>query len=202
MYLTTNTVIRKEVIHMTVYGYARVSTKDQNLARQIKALNEAGCEHIFRDKLTGTNTDRPQLQEMLETIQEGDMVIVLDLTRVSRSTQDLLAIVNQIGDKGADFKSLKESWVDTTSPHGKFMLTMFSGLAELERDLIVQRTREGMAIAKEKGKAIGRPSKDKENVNYAIEMWKEGKHNIKDICKITGVGKSTLYRKLKEAGLK
>lgn len=187
---------------MTKYGYARVSTKDQNLARQIKALNEAGCEHIFRDKLTGTNRERPQLNELLETVKEGDEVIVIDLTRVSRSTQDLLAIVNEITDKGADFKSLKETWVDTTSSQGKFLLTVFSGLAQLERDMIVERTKEGMEIAKASGKAIGRPSKEKANVTHAIDLWKEGKHNIKDICQITGVGKSTLYRKLKEAGLK
>ncbi|MCY9324059.1 recombinase family protein [Bacillus haynesii] len=189
---------------MTVYGYARVSTKDQNLARQIKALNDAGCEQIFREKVTGTKRERPQLEALLETVKEGDVVIVKDLTRISRSTKDLIELVELFGKKGVGFKSLNESWLDTSKNDAvsKLMFTIFAGLVEFERNQLSERTLEGLAVAKANNKRIGRPSKDKANIEHAISLWENGRHNIKDICKITGVGKSTLYRKLKERGLK
>ncbi|MDT0149997.1 recombinase family protein [Priestia aryabhattai] len=188
---------------MTVYGYARVSTKGQNLSRQIKALNEAGCETILKDKITGTKRERPALDELFATVKEGDLVIIQDLTRISRSTQDLLNIVNELDAKGVGLKSLKESWLDTSSqsPQSRLMLTIFAGLAQFERDITSERTKEGLEVAKENGKHIGRPKTKNEKVEHAITLWKQGT-NIKDIEKLAGVSKTSLYRKLKERGLK
>ena len=143
------------------FGYMRVSTADQNLDRQEQQLKEAGCEKIFFEKVTGTKRNRPELNKMLEFLREGDTVIVTDLTRLSRSTKDLIEIAELIGEKGANLKSLKESWLDTTTAHGKLMFTIFSGLAQFERDLISERTKEGLNVAKKRGRHPGLPSIDK-----------------------------------------
>ncbi|SNS40779.1 Resolvase, N terminal domain [Anaerovirgula multivorans] len=129
-------------------GYARVSTQDQNLDRQIDQLKEAGCEKIFREKITATKKDRPELDRLLDQIRPGDTIIISELTRLSRSTKDLFQIVEPIEKKGANIKSLKEVWVDTTTPQGKLMFTIFAGISQFERDLISQRTREGLASAR------------------------------------------------------
>lgn len=190
---------------MTIYGYARVSTKEQNLTRQITALKEAGCEVIFREKITGTKKDRPELNQLMEQLEEGDQVIVKDLTRISRSTQDLISLMNTFTEMGVGFKSIYDSWLDTTkgdTAMNKLLFTIFAGLSEYERDLISERTREGLAVARSKDKQLGRPSTKKEKVEHAIKLWQEGIYNIKDIVEITDVSKSTLYRNLKERGLK
>ncbi|PFW43782.1 recombinase family protein [Priestia megaterium] len=187
---------------MTVYGYARVSTKGQNLSRQLKSLEAAGCETIFEDKLTGTTRKRPALEELFSTIKEGDVIIIHDLTRISRSTQDLLNIVKELSDKGVGLRSLKEAWLDTTSQNAQsnFMLTIFAALGQLERDLIAERTKEGLEVAKEKGKTLGRPKKNEKNIEHAIKMWQDGE-NLADIQEVTGVSKSVLYREKKKRGV-
>jgi DNA invertase Pin-like site-specific DNA recombinase len=185
-----------------IYGYARVSTKGQNLDRQIDALKQAGCEYIYEEKESGTKRKRPELERMLEDLKEGDTVIVAELTRISRSTKDLLEIVNIITSKGANFKSLKESWLDTTSPHGKLLLTIFAGLSEFERDLIAERTKEGLEAARRRGRVGGRPKVNDGRVEMALELYQEGKYTIKEICRRTGLTRATLYRRLAEAGLK
>jgi DNA invertase Pin-like site-specific DNA recombinase len=185
-----------------IYGYARVSTKDQNLERQIDALKQAGCEYIYEEKVSGTKREREELNKMLDNLKEGDTVIVVELTRISRSTKDLLEIVETITSKGANIKSLKESWLDTTSSHGKFLLTVFAGLSQLERDLIAERTKEGLEAARRRGRVGGRPKVKDGRVDMAIELYQQGKYSIKEICRRTGLARATLYRRLAEAGLK
>jgi DNA invertase Pin-like site-specific DNA recombinase len=189
-----------------IYGYARVSTQEQNLDRQLKQLKEAGCETIYKEKMTGATTKRPELQKLLDALQEGDIVIVSDLTRISRSTHDLFELVETIKEKGAALKSLKEPWLDTTSdnPYSAFLLTVMAGVAQLERDLIKQRQAEGVQIAKEQGKYKGRVKKYTEKhagMAHAIALYREGKHTVKQICEITKIGRSSLYRELKARGL-
>lgn len=127
-------------------GYKRCSTQGQKLDRQTDILNDYGVERIFEEKITGTKRERQELNKMLDMLRQGDVVVVTDLTRLSRSTKDLFEIVEIIHSKGAEIKSLKESWLDTTTPQGKFVFTMFAGLSQFERDLIAQRTKERFSI--------------------------------------------------------
>lgn len=189
-----------------IYGYARVSTAEQNAARQVKQLKEAGCEIILEEKLSGATVDRPQLQKLLDDLKPGDIVIVSDLTRISRSSRDLFELVDIIKTKGASLKSIKDTWLDTTSdnPYSAFLLTVMAGVAQLERDLIKQRQAEGIALAKEAGKYKGRPRKYGEKhpgMNHAIELYQTGKYTVKQICEITRVSRSALYRELQEREL-
>ncbi len=143
---------------MRKIAYIRVSSESQNTARQRKSLKEAGCEVFYEEKISGKNTDRPQLKQMLEELQEGDVVLVHEISRLSRSVKDLLEIVESIKEKGASLKSLNEAWLDTTSdnPMNDFLLNIFGSLAQLERGLTLQRQREGIEIAKREGKFRGR----------------------------------------------
>ena len=179
------------------YGYARVSTPEQRLDRQVDQLTAAGVakENIFQEKMTGTKRDRPELNRMLSSLKEGDTVIIADLTRVSRSTKDLLEIVDTIKDKGAYIKSLKDSWLDTTSdnPYNTFLLTVMSGLSQLERDLTSTRVREGLAAAAKRGKRPGRPSKVKAEGERVRKMKEEGL-TVKEISTGTGLSRSTVNR--------
>lgn len=182
-------------------GYARVSTVQQELDRQLEALREAGCEVIYQEKMTGTKIDRIELQKMLNSLKEGDTVIVKELTRVSRSTKDMLDLVQQITDKGCFIKSLSESWLDTSSPSGELMLTIFAGMAQFERRLLLERCQEGRKIAVSKGVVMGRPKKNTKTLEYALELYKEKSMSIRKICEVTGVSKATLCRRAKELGL-
>ena len=184
-----------------IYGYARVSTKDQKLDRQLIALEEAGCTEIFQEKITGTKMNRPELQKMLAQLQEGDVVIVKELTRVSRSTSDMLLLVTMITDKGANIKSLNEAWLDTGSISGKLMLTVMSGIAEFEKGIMLQRCNEGRAVAMAKGVVMGRPKQSGKQMDFAITLYKAQELSVRKICEATGVAKATLCRRLKELGL-
>lgn len=181
-------------------GYARVSTEEQNLDRQIDALQQAGIDDwlIYKEKITGTKKDRPELQKMLNHLNEGDIVIITDLTRISRSTKDLLDIVEKVKNKGASIRSLKDTWLDTTSnnPYNEFLLTVMSGLSQLERDLISQRTKEGLASAKARGRNGGRPSKQNEKGDMVRTLADSGMR-IVDIVKQTGLSRSTVNRILR-----
>lgn len=178
-------------------GYARVSTQDQNLDRQIDQLKAAGCDKIFKEKITGTKKDRPELEKLLDQLRPGDTVIISELTRLSRSTKDLFELVEIMSGKGADIKSLKESWLDTTTPQGKLMFTIFAGISQFERDLISQRTKEGLESARARGRNGGRPAKDNKKIEMALKMYKEGKFTIPEITEATGVSRTTLYRYIK-----
>ncbi len=175
-------------------GYARVSTEEQNLDRQLDGLKEAGCEKIFQEKITGTKKERPELDKLMEQLRSGDLIIVSDLTRLSRSVKDLFSLVDQIEKKGANIKSLKESWMDTSTPQGKLMFTIFAGISQFERDLISQRTLEGLAAARARGRKGGRPKKDDKSINLALKMYQEKIYSVSEITEATGVSKTTIYR--------
>jgi len=179
-------------------GYARVSTDEQSLNRQIDMLNEVGCEKIFEEKISGIKIERQELIKMLEQLRKGDLIIVADLTRLSRSVKELFQLVEQIEAKGANIKSLKESWMDTSTPQGKLMFTIFAGISQFERDLISQRTIEGLVAARARGKKGGRPPKDEKDIKLAKKMYEEKTYSISEITKATGIGKTALYKYFKE----
>ena len=175
-------------------GYARVSTKDQSLDRQIDSLKDAGVERIYEEKITGTKKDRPVLDRLTDQLRAGDIVIVSSLTRLSRSTKDLFDIVETINSKGANIKSLKDTWLDTTTAQGKLMFTLMAGISQFERDLISERTKEGLASARARGRVGGRPSKNKDDVELALKMYNSRNCSISEITRATGISKTTLYR--------
>ena len=142
---------------MTVYGYARVSTRDQDLIAQDAELMAAGCAKVFKEKISGAKTDRPELAKVIRRLEPGDVLLVTRLDRLARSTRDLLNVLAAVGERGAGFKSLKDAWADTTTAHGRLMLTVLGGLAEFERELIMARTGEGRLRAKARGVRFGRP---------------------------------------------
>ena len=144
---------------MTMYGYARVSTRDQDLSLQEHELRSAGCAKVYREKASGAKADRAELVKVIRRLEESDVIVVTRLDRLARSTRDLLNVLDEVADRGAGFKSLKDTWADTTTPHGKLMLTVLGGLAEFERELIRARTGEGRKRAKARGVRFGRPSK-------------------------------------------
>ncbi|MED1202563.1 recombinase family protein [Heyndrickxia acidicola] len=181
-----------------IFGYMRVSTLDQNLDRQEQQLKEAGCEKVFFEKVTGTKRERPELNHLLDQLRAGDEVIITDLTRLSRSTKDLIEIVELIGSKGANLRSLKESWLDTTTAHGKLMFTMFAGLAQFERDLISERTKEGLQAAAANGRHAGRPSVQDDKLEYAFYLYDKGGMTMQEIAEKAKISRMTLHRKLKE----
>jgi len=188
-------------------GYVRVSTQEQNEGRQVKQLKEVGCEVIFKEKISGATMDRPQLQKMLDSLQPRDIVIVSDLTRISRSSRDLFDLVEIIKNKGASLKSIKDTWLDTSTenPYSTFLLTVMAGVSQLERDLIKQRQAEGVVLAKEAGKYKGRVKKYTGNhsgMNHAIELYESGKYTVKQICDITTVSRSAFYRAVAERQVK
>src|SRR5882757_5859066 len=140
--------------HQVIYGYARVSTTGQTLANQEQALTASGIDKLFSEKVSGVK-QRLELEKLLAKLQPGDLVVVAKLDRLARSTLDLLHIVDQIGKAGAGFRSLGDSWADTTTPHGRLMMTVLAGIAEFERSLILQRTGEGRTRAMAEGVKFG-----------------------------------------------
>ena len=174
-------------------GYARCSTLEQNLDRQRDALLQEGCERIYEEKLSGTRLDRPELGRLLDALRENDTVVICELTRLSRSVKDLFALVERISAAGANIKSLKEPWLDTTTPQGRLLFTIFSGISQFERELTHQRTMEGLAAARARGRKGGRPKKDGIAVEQALTLYDSRKHSVKDICKMTGISRTTLY---------
>src|SRR3954451_6232892 len=144
---------------MAVYGYARVSTDGQTVDAQIADLKQAGADKVFSEIASGAKTDRAQLAKLLKALQPGDTVMVTRLDRLARSTRDLLNILHALGERGIGFRSLVDAWADTTTPHGRLMLTVLGGLAEFERELIRSRTGEGRKRAMARGVRFGRPPK-------------------------------------------
>jgi DNA invertase Pin-like site-specific DNA recombinase len=179
---------------MTVYGYARVSTDGQTLAAQDAALHAAGCARVYSEKISGARSDRPQLARLLKAIGEGDTVIVTRLDRLARSTRDLLNILDAIAKAGATFKSLADAWADTTTPHGRLMLTVLGGLAEFERELIRARTGEGRARAKARGVHMGRPPKLTPHQRHEALARREAGESLSDIARTYGVAHTTIAR--------
>ena len=184
---------------MAKIGYVRCSSADQNPARQEQLLREKGCEKVFTDMLSGKDRNRPGLQAMLDYIREGDVLYVESISRLARSTRDLLQIVEELKSKGVQFISQKES-IDTSTPQGKFVLTVFAALAELEREQIRQRQAEGIAIAKNQGKYQGRQpiEYDKYLFEQLYREWEAGDITQKYMCKKLNMSIATLARRIKE----
>lgn len=175
-------------------GYVRVSTEEQNIARQEVIMQQLGVEKIFIDKMSGKDRNRPELNNLMEYIREGDTVVVESISRMARSTADLLNIVDEFKCKGVEFISQKES-IDTTTPQGKFMLTVFAALAELERENILQRQKEGIAVAKAQGKYKGRKPIEIDMDKFA-EVYKEvleGKIKNSYAMQVLGLKRNTYY---------
>jgi len=183
---------------MSKIGYIRVSAIDQNTDRQEIALKELNIDKYFIEKATGKNTDRTQLKRMLEYVREGDTVYIESISRLARSTGDLLNIVQQLQEKSVDLISLKEN-MDTTTPQGRFVLTIFGALSELERENTLQRQKEGIAAAKMKGRKFGRPRIDKpKDWDKVIELWQEKKITATQAMRRLNLNRGTFYRRVNE----
>ena len=180
-----------------VFGYARVSTEQQNLDRQLDALRRYGCDMIYNEKMTGTKRDRPELSKLLDRMTEGDTVVIESLSRLGRSTKDLIELTELFQSKGVHLVSLKES-IDTSTSTGKLLFTLMSAIAQFERDVIADRTREGLTAARSRGRTGGRPRTDPAAVRKAVRLYGTKEYSIKEIEELTGVKKSTIYRNLKE----
>ena len=194
-------------------GYARVSTKEQNLSLQMDALEKEGCKTIFQEKISGAKADRPELRKMIEKLREGDVIITWKLDRLGRSLRDLVNLINEIQDKGAGLKSLNDH-IDTTTPQGKLTFHLFASLAEFERDIIRERTKAGLEAARARGRKGGRPkglSKEAQNKAMVAEtLYKQGRMpdddreimSVTSICNHLGIARSTLYKYLRFRGVK
>lgn len=183
-------------------GYIRCSTIEQNEARQLKMMEEQNAERLFIDKASGKNTDRKAFKEMMAFVRAGDTVIVESISRIARNTRDLLSIVSDLTEKGVEFVSLKEN-MDTTTPQGRFMLTVFGALAELERENILERQREGIEIAKSEGKYKGRKpvEVDENRFKEVCARWRSGEITATAAMQEVGLKPNTFYRRVKELGL-
>ena len=178
-------------------GYIRVSTQEQNTIRQEVLMQELEVDEIYIDRMSGKNTNRPELQKMMEYVRHGDTVIVESISRFARNTRDLLELVERLTKKGVEFVSKKEA-IDTTTPTGKFMLTIFGAVAELEREYILQRQREGIAIAKEQRKYTGRKAVEIPNFDVVIAQWRNGEITAVEARQKLKMSKTTFYRRVKE----
>ena len=179
---------------MPMYGYARVSTNGQDLTAQDAELMAAGCAKVFREKASGAKTDRPELAKLISRLEPGDVVAIVRLDRLARSTRDLLNVLDEISKRGAGFRSLRDAWADTTTPHGRLMLTVLGGLAEFERSLIVARTGEGRKRAKDRGVRFGRPRKLTQHQRQeAIQRLSAGETQM-DIARSFNVHHTTIGR--------
>jgi DNA invertase Pin-like site-specific DNA recombinase len=187
-------ILSKAGQDMAIYGYARVSTGSQSLASQEEQLKAAGCGNIYAEKVSGAKTDREALARLLRRLDRGDMLVVTRLDRLARSTRDLLNILDLIGKAGATFKSLGDSWADTSTPHGRLMLTVLGGLAEFERSLIVARTSDGRARAKARGVQFGRPVKlTAHQREEALQRLAKGEAQA-DVARSYAVSQATISR--------
>jgi len=182
------------------FGYCRVSTREQNLDLQIDALEKEGCYEIFKDQVSGVRADRPNLSKLLERLRAGDTLVVWKLDRLGRSLTDLVKLVTSLNENGIGLKSLNDP-INTTTSQGRFVFNIFASLAELERDIIRERTLAGLEAARSRGRQGGRPkglSPDAENKALAAEsLYKEKKLSTRQIAKRLGISTSTLYDYLK-----
>ncbi len=178
-----------------IYGYARVSTDGQSVAAQIATLTAAGAEKVFREVASGAKADRVQLRRTVAALAKGDVLLVTRLDRLARSTRDLLNLLASIAEQGAGFRSLADTWADTTTPHGRLMLAVLGGLAEFERDLIRARTSEGRARAVARGQRMGRPHKlTPHQQREAVNRRQRGEESLAEIGRSYNVSAATIGR--------
>ncbi len=183
-------------------GYARVSSDDQNLNLQIDALKKAQCKRIYEDRVSGAHANRKGLDSLVDSLRDGDTVVVWRLDRLGRSLKDLLDLVAIIESKGAGFTSIEEK-LDTTSSGGKLVFHVFGAFAEFERNLIRERTFAGLEAARKRGLRGGRPKAlNNKQQKQLVTMYKSKEHSIAEICKMFTISKPTLYKYLEDAGVK
>lgn len=180
-----------------IIGYARVSTEQQHLDRQVDALQNYGVDELYTEKITGTKANRPELDKVRLRARQGDTVVIESLSRLGRSTKDLLALLAEFEAVGVQIVSLKES-IDTTTPTGKLLTTVLSAIAQFERDMTVQRTREGLASAASRGKKGGRPKIDEKKIAKALQLYHTKIYSVSQIAAMTGISPATLYRNLQK----
>ena len=182
-------------------GYIRVSTQEQNTIRQEVLMQNLGVDELYIDRASGKNTQRPELQKMMDYVRRGDTVVVESISRFARNTRDLLELVEKLSSKGVEFISQKEA-IDTSTPTGKFMLTVFGAVAELEREYILQRQREGIDIAKRQGKYTGRKPIVHPEFDRVTTLWKRGEITAVEAMNRLGMTPSTFYRKVRRLQVK
>ena len=176
-----------------VIGYARVSTADQNLDRQRDALEKYGIDKLYCEKVSGTKKSRSELDRMMGEIEDGDTIVIESLSRLGRSVKNLAELMEVLNQRNIRLVSLKET-IDTTSSTGRLLFTILSSLAQFERDVLVERTREGLNAARARGRCGGRPKSDETAVKKAVALYRTKQYSLKEITELTGVSKSTLYR--------
>jgi DNA invertase Pin-like site-specific DNA recombinase len=174
-------------------GYARVSTQDQNLDLQLEALKKAGCKRTYNDQISGTRAERPGLAKALENLRKGDTLVVWKLDRLGRSVKQLVDLVNQLHQQGVQFKSLTDS-IDTSTPSGRFFFHVMASLAEMERELIVERTQAGLAVARQLGRIGGRKRRMTDSKIQSAKKLLSNGIPPKEVAKNLGVSVPTLYR--------
>ena len=177
-------------------GYARVSTKDQNLDRQLDRLTEAGCEKIFQDKISGKSKERPELQKCIEQLRKDDVLVVTELSRFARSMKDVVNMTVQLEAAEVDLIVLDSEWIDTTTPNGKFFFLTMALMDELKREIIVQNTKEGLQAARARGRKGGRPPVDPAALKTAMTMYESRNHSIREIVTATGISQGRLYNEI------
>ena len=185
-------------------GYARVSTKEQSFDLQIDALQKAECEEIYKEVASGTKAERPVLEDLLKNLRSGDILIIWKLDRLGRSLKHLVSLVGELMSRGVGLQSINDP-IDTTTPHGRLTFNIFASLAEFERDIISERTKAGLKAARARGRIGGRPrglSKQASSTAAAAEtLYLEGKLSTRQIAKMLGISKSTLYSYLRHRGV-
>ena len=177
-----------------IYGYARVSTEGQSYEAQAAQLKAAGCEKVFAETASGAKTDRRQLAKVLDQLTPGDVLMVTRLDRLARSTRDLLNVLDHVAKAGAAFRSLADTWADTTTAHGRLMLTVLGGLAEFEREIIRARTGEGRARAKARGQSLGRKHKLTLHQQEEVRTRKAAGDSVREIARSYNVSPATISR--------
>ena len=177
-------------------GYARVSTDSQNLDRQLDALKKYGIDKLYCKKMSGTKKSRSELDRMMKELEDGDTIVIESLSRLGRSVKNLAELMEVFNNRNIRLISLKET-IDTTSSTGRLLFTILSSLAQFERDVLVERTREGLNAARARGRCGGRPKTDETALRKAIALYQTKQYSLKEIRELTGVSASTLYRAIK-----